>query len=35
MRLRYTVPALGDLDAILDYVAARSPQGASRIHARI
>jgi toxin ParE1/3/4 len=35
MRLRYTLPALADLDAILDYVAARSPQGARRIHARI
>lgn len=35
MRLRYTRPALADLDAILDYVAARSPQGARRIQARI
>jgi plasmid stabilization system protein ParE len=35
MRLRYTVPALADLDAILNYIAARSPQGATRIHARI
>lgn len=35
MRLRYTGPALADLDAVLDYVAAHSPQGASRIHARI
>ena len=35
MRLRYTLPALADLDAILDYVSARSPQGAARIHARI
>jgi toxin ParE1/3/4 len=35
MRLRYTRPALADLDAILDYVATRSPQGATRIHARI
>jgi len=35
MRLRYTLPALADLDAILDYVAARSPQGATRIYARI
>jgi toxin ParE1/3/4 len=33
MRLRYTVPALADLNIILDYVAARSPQGATRIHA--
>jgi toxin ParE1/3/4 len=35
MRLRYTPPALADLDAILDYVAACSPQGATRIQARI
>jgi plasmid stabilization system protein ParE len=35
MRLRYTVPALADLAAVLDYVAARSPQAATRIHARI
>jgi plasmid stabilization system protein ParE len=35
MRLRYTVPALADLAAILDYVAVRSPQGARRIHSRI
>jgi toxin ParE1/3/4 len=35
MRLRYTLPALADLASILDYIADRSPQGASRIHARI
>jgi toxin ParE1/3/4 len=35
MRLRYTLPALADLESILDYVVDRSPQGASRIHARI
>jgi plasmid stabilization system protein ParE len=35
MRLRYTRPALADLDSILDYVAAHSLQGAARIHARI
>jgi len=35
MRLRYTLPALADLELILDYVVDRSPQGASRIHARI
>jgi len=35
MRLRYTRPALADLDAILDYVARHSPQGASRVHARV
>jgi toxin ParE1/3/4 len=35
MRLRYTLPALADLAAILDYVADRSPQGAAHIHSRI
>jgi len=35
MRLRYTLPALADLESILDYVADRSPQGAARIHSRI
>ena len=35
MRLRYTLPALADLAAILDYIAAHSPQGAARVHARI
>ncbi|MGC1465274.1 MAG: type II toxin-antitoxin system RelE/ParE family toxin [Pseudolabrys sp.] len=35
MRLRYTRPALADLDAILSYVVAHSPQAASRIRARI
>ena len=35
MRLRYTTPALADLAAILDHIAAQSPQGASRVHARI
>jgi toxin ParE1/3/4 len=35
MRLRYTLPALADLASILDYVADRSPQGATRIHTRI
>ena len=35
MRLRYTLPALADLNAILDYIAAHSPQGARRVHARI
>ena len=35
MRLRYTLPALADLESILDYVVDRSPQGASRIKARI
>ena len=35
MRLRYTLPALADLDAILDYIAAQSPQGARRVQERI
>jgi plasmid stabilization system protein ParE len=35
MRLRYTLPALADLDNILTYVAAHSPQGAELVHARI
>lgn len=35
MRLRYTLPAVTDLESILDYVVDRSPQGASRIRARI
>jgi plasmid stabilization system protein ParE len=35
VRLRYTLPALADLSAILDYIAAHSPQGARRVQARI
>jgi toxin ParE1/3/4 len=35
VRLCYTLPALADLDAILDYIAAHSPQGAKRVQARI
>jgi len=35
MRLRHTLPALADLDSILDCVADRSPQGAGHIDARI
>lgn len=35
MRLRYTRPALADVSSILDYIAARSPQGARRVQARI
>lgn len=34
-RLRYTLPALADLDSVLDYIAARSPQGARRVQTRI
>jgi toxin ParE1/3/4 len=33
--LRYTLPALADLSAILDYIAAHSPQGARRVQTRI
>jgi toxin ParE1/3/4 len=35
VKLRYTLPALADLESILDYIAARSPQGAQRVQARI
>jgi toxin ParE1/3/4 len=35
VRLRYTRPALADLSAILDFIAAHSPQGARRVQARI
>ena len=35
MRLRYTRRALAHLDEILDYIGARSPQGARRVQQRI
>ena len=35
VKLRYTRPALADLGAILDYIAAHSPQSARRVQARI
>lgn len=35
MKTRYTLPALGDLSSILDYIAAHSPEGAKRVQARI
>ena len=35
VKVRYTVPALADLSAVLDDIAARSPQGARRVQARI
>jgi plasmid stabilization system protein ParE len=35
VKLRYTLPALADLNAILDYIAGQSPQGAKRVQARI
>jgi toxin ParE1/3/4 len=34
VRLRYTAPALADLDAILDHITVHSPQGAQRVKAR-
>jgi plasmid stabilization system protein ParE len=35
VRLRYTLPALADLESILDYITDRSPQAAQRIQARV
>lgn len=35
MKLRYTLPALADLEHILTYIECRSPQGASKVQARI
>jgi len=35
VRLRYTLPALADLEAVLDHIAAHSPQGAQRVQRRI
>lgn len=35
MKLRYTLPALADLDDILDYIGGKSPQGAARVKSRI
>jgi plasmid stabilization system protein ParE len=35
VRVRYTRPALADLDAILDYIAVRSPNAARRVQSRI
>jgi toxin ParE1/3/4 len=35
VKLRYTLPALADLNSVLEYIAAHSPQGARRVHARI
>ncbi|MSP03215.1 MAG: type II toxin-antitoxin system RelE/ParE family toxin [Acetobacteraceae bacterium] len=35
MKLRYTRPALADLEDVLDYIAAHSPRGARRVQARI
>jgi toxin ParE1/3/4 len=35
VKLRYTLPALADLNSILDYIAAASPHGAKRVQKRI
>lgn len=35
MKLRYTVPALADLDTILQQITANAPQGAKRVQKRI
>jgi toxin ParE1/3/4 len=35
VKFRYTLPALADLQSILDYIAAASPQGARRVQRRI
>ena len=35
MRLRYTLPALADLNAILEYIGDHSPKGAARVKGRI
>jgi len=35
VKVRYTLPALADLDEILDCLAPRSPRGAARVQARI
>ncbi|MBC9881447.1 type II toxin-antitoxin system RelE/ParE family toxin [Bradyrhizobium sp. INPA01-394B] len=35
MNLRYTLPALADLDSILTYISASSPKGAARVQKRI
>jgi len=35
VKLRYTLPALADLNSILDYIAAHSPGGAKRVQKRI
>jgi plasmid stabilization system protein ParE len=35
VKLRYTLPALAELNSILDYIAEQSPQGATRIQERI
>jgi plasmid stabilization system protein ParE len=35
VKLRYTLPALAELNSILDYIAAHSPRGAKRVQRRL
>jgi len=35
VKIRYTAPAFADLSLVLDYIAGHSPQGATRVQARI
>jgi len=35
LKLRYTLPALADLNDILDYIDGKSPRGAARVQSRI
>jgi plasmid stabilization system protein ParE len=35
VRIRYTLPALADLNAILDHISESSPRGAERVKQRI
>jgi plasmid stabilization system protein ParE len=35
VNIRYTLPALADLDSILTYISATSPRGAARVQKRI
>ena len=35
VKIRYTLPALADLDSILTYISASSPKGAARVQKRI
>jgi plasmid stabilization system protein ParE len=35
VRVRYSLPALADLNSVLDSIAANSPQGARRVQRRI
>ena len=35
LRVRYTLPAMADLEAVMDYLASHSPRGATRVGARL